>query len=407
MTSSNELLEVITTGNYNTSSGPDFFNARIRIAHQEWAGNLEVHLKSSDWYAHGHESDLNYDNVILHVVWEDDADVFRKDGSRVPTLILGNYVSEDLLASYQGLVYDKKHQFINCEKDSKTIDSMTWKQWEERLYVERLEQKSVVIASLLEETKNDWETVLFRLLMKTFGLNKNGGAFLSMAEHLDDGTLKKVSRNTMHLESLFFGLAGLLGDETVLDGYYGQLKKEFQFLQNKFQLQEYLGEKPIFFGLRPSNFPTIRLSQLANVYGKSSGLFGDLMDAKTIEDFFELFHVAASPYWDTHYTFGKESKKRKKSLTEDFIHLILINAIIPLRFCYDRYLGRNKVDDLIDFMDQIPAEKNSIVTGFKTIGVSSSSAFESQAKIQLYNAYCKENKCLQCQVGVKLLGRKN
>ena len=406
-TSSNEIVEVLDAGQHNTLSGPDFFNARICIADQEWAGNLEIHLKSSDWYVHGHERDTNYDNVILHVVWEDDAVIFRKDGTVIPTLPLKNYVSANFLDSFEGLVHNKKRKFINCERDISSVDDIIWHQWQERLFVERLEQKSQLIDSLRQKTKNDWETVLFRLLMKAFGLNKNGEAFLAIAEHLEGSLQKKVSRNVLQMESLLYGLSGFLSEEHILDDYYLQLQREFGFLQNKFQLKEYLGVNPIFFGLRPQNFPTIRLSQLANVYGKSPNLFGRLMDAETIEDFFEIFAVTASSYWDAHFTFGKPSKRSGKALTKNFIHLILINAVIPLRFCYDRYSGRNRVDDLIDLMNQLPAEKNRIVNDFGTIEVASKSAFESQAKIQLYNSYCKKNRCLHCQIGANLLGRKS
>ena len=406
-TSSKETVEILNPGQHNMSSGPDFFNARICIDDQEWAGNLEIHLKSSDWYAHGHEKDINYDNVILHVVWEDDVDVFRKDGSAIPTLPLKNYVSDTLQTSYRQLVQNKKKRFINCEKDFTQVDDMVRYQWQERLLVERLEQKSLLVDSLLLKTKNDWETVLFQLLMKTFGLNKNGQAFLALAEHIDGVYPKKVSKSPLQAESLFYGLLGLLDEETILDEYYLELKREFRFLQNKFQLNEYLGAKPVFFGLRPPNFPTIRLSQLANIYGKSPNLFSSLMDAQTIEDFFEIFEIGASSYWDTHFTFGKKSKRSRKTLTKNFIHLILINAIVPLKFCYDRFLGRNRMNGLMDLMDTLPAEKNHITDGFETIGVSSESALESQAKIQLYNEYCKENKCLQCWIGANLLGRKS
>jgi len=406
-TSSRELVEIIVPGQHNTSSGPDFFNSRIRIAGQEWAGNLEIHLKSSDWYAHGHENDSNYSNVILHVVWEDDVEVFRKDGSVIPTLPLRNYISESLIASYQHLMDHEKYKFINCEKDVTDVNDIIWKQWQERLYVERLEEKSLLIKTTLRNTKNDWEAVLFRLLMKTFGLNKNGMAFTAMAEHLDNNILRKVSKDRFQFESLLFGLAGLLDRDEVLDGYYQKLKTEFDFLQHKFQIDTYLGEKPIFFGLRPPNFPTIRLSQLANLYEGFPNLFGRLMDARTVDDYFELFNVTASPYWDTHYTFGKESKRRRKGLSKSFIHLIIINAVVPLKFCYDQSMGRSRIDELIDIMNQLPAESNTIIGKFENIGVSSLTAFESQAKIQLYKRYCKGNRCLQCQIGARLLGRKN
>jgi len=406
-TTSNQWVEVIDVGQYNTSSGPDFFNARIRIAGQEWAGNLEIHLKSSDWYAHRHEKDMNYDNVILHVVWEDDVVIFRKDGSTIPTLALQNYVNHRLLSSYRALVFNGKRKFINCEKEVLTIDNMIWQKWQERLFVERLEHKSKLIQRLLVTSNNDWETVLFMLLMKTFGLNKNGEAFLSMAKHMGSSMIKKVIKDAFQLESLFFGLAGLLDKNEVTDTYYGRLQQEFRFLGNKFQLQEYLGQKPIFHGLRPSNFPTIRLSQLASVYEKSPHLFGALMDANTMDDFFELFKVRASSYWDTHYTFGKESKNRRKTLTKSFVHLIVINTVIPIKFCYHQYLGKNQVAPLLEVLHELPAEKNYIVDRFQALGITSSTALDGQAKIQLYHSYCKVNRCLHCQVGADLLGRKS
>jgi len=406
-TSEKDPVKVIHTGHYNTSSGPDFFNSRIRIGDQEWVGNLEIHIKASDWYVHGHEKDANYDNVILHVVWEDDVAIFRKDGSTIPTLALANYLDEALLVSYQDLVHGTRYAFINCEKDAQNVDTLVWHQWQERVFVERLERKSQQIEHLLQKTKNDWEVVLFMLLMKTFGLNKNGGAFLSMAEHMEGASLRKVLKNAVHLESLFFGLSGFLEEDQLEDRYYQKLKGEFEFLKNKFQIKGYIGEKPVFFGLRPANFPTVRLSQLANVYEKSSNLFGSVMDGSTIDDFFSLFHVAASPYWDDHFTFGKLSRGKRKFLSKSFIRLVVINTVIPLKFCYDKHHGNDKVDGLLDMMNALPVEKNAIISKYTNIGISSKTAFESQAKIQLYQEYCVHNKCLQCQIGTTLLRRKS
>lgn len=282
---------------------------------------------------------------------------------------------------------------------------MVWSQWEERLFVERLEEKSLLTETLLQETKNNWEVVLFRLLMKNFGLNKNGEAFLGIAKSLNDQTIKKISQSSFHLESIFYGQAGFYTDDHCVDEYYLSLKKEFDFLKSKFQITQYQGEKPVFFGLRPSSFPTIRLSQLASLYGQSSNLFGLLMETENVHTFFELFDIIASDYWDTHYTFGKTSKSSKKRLTKNFIELLLINTVIPLKFCYNRYLGKNRVVQLMDMMYQLSPEKNQIISGFKKVGRTTTNAFESQAKIQLYKQYCSLNRCLQCQVGAKLLGR--
>ena len=406
-TSSNKSIEVIEVGQHNTSSGPDFFNARVRIDGQEWAGNLEIHIKSSDWYVHGHEKDINYNNVILHVVWEDNIDVFRNDGSKIPALSLKNYVDPALLESCKNLLERQNVKFINCEKHVATIDNIVWKQWQQRLFVERLEKKSQVINELLVKTKNDWENVLFLLLLKNFGLNKNGEAFMALGQHIEGKIWKKVLKNVVNAESLLFGLAGFLSQHELFDEYHQNLRKEYEYLRNKFQIQEYIGQKPIFFGLRPSNFPTIRLSQLANLYHVHPNLFGVLIEAKTTEEFGKLFNISASSYWDNHYTFGKESKPRKKTLTKSFIQLILINTIVPLKFCYSKHLGNSDAESLFGLLNNIPPEKNSIVSRYESVGIPSESAFDSQTKIQLYHDYCSQNRCLECQVGHTLLGRKN
>ena len=403
----NEVVEIITPGQLNTSSGPDFFNARIRIGNQQWAGNVEIHVKSSHWYTHGHETDPNYDSIILHVVWEDDVAIYRKNGNLIPTLSLKKYIPLALLDSYDELLHKSNRKFINCEKDSSTVKDIIWLQWHERLFVERLEQKSLHISSLRQKTKNDWEGILFQFLMKSFGLDKNGEAFRAMAAHLSTSVFKKISSNVLQLESMFFGLAGFLDEPDILDSYYIQLRKEYLFLSHKYRIPSFESAKPVFFGLRPSNFPTIRLSQLAHVFSKSSNLFAQVMDAKNIQDYYDIFQVSASTYWDSHYTFEKESKKSKKTVTKNFVHLLLINAIIPIRFSYNKFLGKMELESLLEVMQQLPFEKNRITKGFDSIGVTSKSAFDSQAKIQLYHNYCKANKCLQCHIGIHLLNRKN
>lgn len=405
-TTSGELLEILHTGHYNTSSGPDFFNARVRLSGQEWAGNLEIHVKSSDWYIHNHEKDPNYDNVILHVVWEDDTPVFRKDGTLIPVLELQDYLSEEFLLSYKNLVRNQRHEFINCEKEAATVSDIIWEDWQQRLYVERLENKSKIIQQLLRESKNDWEAVLFVMLAKNFGLNKNGPAFMSIAKHIDFNVVKKVSNDVLQLESLLMGFSGFLTSDTIFDQYYLQLQKEFEFLRKKFQLNNYVGVKPVFFGLRPPNFPTIRLSQLAQLHSKSTHLFSKLMETNSIEQFYDFLEVNASPYWNTHYTFGKSGKERIKSTSKDFLNLLLINTIVPLKFCYHQYLGENKTEEILKLISNLPAENNNLVNNFSAIGLESKTAFQSQAKIQLHSNYCSKNKCLECHVGGTLLGRK-
>lgn len=402
-TSKNESVSIVDVGTHNHLAGPDFFNAKVNIDKQLWAGTVEIHVHSSDWYAHKHEEDANYDTVILHVVWEDDAAVFRKNGSEIPTLELKNYISSTLLSAYQKLFDSKQKTFINCEKDIAQTDDFIFQNWLERLYFERLERKSNAVLELLNTSKNDWEKVLFVLLLKNFGLKINGASFSSLAQALDFSVVRKLQSDVSQLESVFFGMSHLLEDETVLDNYYIQLKKEYQHLKNKFDLKNVGVVKPEFFKLRPPNFPTIRLSQLANLYGKHQNLFDKIIHTSDLEEVYSVFEVAASSYWNDHFTFGKSSKKSTKKLTKKFIDLLIINTILPLKFCYAKHLGKDANEEIIQIISQIKAEENAIITNFKNHGVAAKNAKDSQAALQLYTEYCTKNRCLQCVVGSSLL----
>lgn len=400
----NEAINIKAPGVPNQYSGPDFFNAKIEIDTQIWVGNVEIHLKSSDWYVHHHQTDSNYDNVILHVVWEDDVAVFRKDGSVIPTLELRHYVPKKLLQNYQNLLQKSKPKFINCEKDFAQIDSFLVEHWLHRLYIERLEQKSNRIEELLKKSNNDWEGVLFALLARNFGSKVNGDFFLDRAAQLRFSIIRKVSDSLEVLESLLFGHFGLLEANDCTDQYFLKLQKEYQYLCRKFDLPPVLS-KPEFFGLRPPNFPTIRTSQLANLYTKEQNLFAQIVDASTLEDMQAIFEITASSYWDDHFTFGKTSKKSKKKLSKNFIDLLVINTIVPIKFCYSRHVGLDWNDGLISLVSAIGKEKNSIINGFENLGSKTNNAMESQAKIQLYTEYCSKNKCLRCALGAQLLNR--
>lgn len=404
-TSENERISILETGVHNPYGGPDFFNARIRINDQVWAGNVEIHVKASDWYRHGHEKDVNYNNVILHVVWEDDVPVLRSNGSCVATLPLGKYISPKTLETYQNLFDKKGGRFINCENELKEIDMFILKNWLERLYFERLEKKSELILELLEESKNDWEKVLFTLLLKNFGLNINGDSFLSIARSLDSSIIRKVQTNLLQIEAIFFGLAGFLSNENIHDAYYLDLKNEYAFLKNKFKFGEMAIQKPDFFKLRPLNFPTIRLSQLANVLVRNAKLFDNLVNAATPEEIYTVLNVGASPYWDNHYTFGKISRKSKKKLSKKFLDVLIINTIIPLKFCYAKHLGKDTDEQIIRMASLVKKEENSLIKNFERLGAPLENARDGQAVLTLYKDYCTQNKCLQCAVGSILLTR--
>ncbi|MBU2994946.1 DUF2851 family protein [Cellulophaga baltica] len=402
-TTKNEDVEIVFQGNHNFLAGPDFFNAKLKIANQLWAGNVEIHIKSSDWYTHGHETDPNYDNVILHVVWEDDVAIFRKDNTEIPTLELKNYIVPNLLASYKKLFALQNRKFINCENDIKYVDAFVIQHWKDRMFFERLEQKSKIVEELLNKFNNDWEQVLFVMLLKNFGSKVNGASFYSLATNIDFSLLRKISNNAFELESLLFGLAGLLMDDEVADVYCQKLKKEYMYLKHKYDFDGSGVLKPEFFKLRPPNFPTIRLSQVASLYHKHQNLFSKIIKSKNLEEIYGLFDVATSDYWSTHYTFSKESKKSTKKLTKKFIDLLIINTILPLKFQYAKQHSKEVEEEVLNIVSNLKKEQNSIISNFEKAGVKISNAFESQAILQNYNVYCTKNKCLQCAVGNYLL----
>ncbi len=394
-------IQILKTGQANADSGPDFFNALIEIGQQKWAGNVEIHLRSSDWYGHRHETDPNYDNVILHVVWENDGQVFRKDHSTVPTLVLKDVVSLDLIGKYEALLNSPK-QFINCEKDFVEVDELVKLHWFERLYFERLERKTIDITSLLNRSSQNWEAVLYMLLFKYFGSKVNGETFENLAKTIDFSIVRKNRNNLQSLEALFFGQAGLL-DADCEDNYFLALKAAYTYLAHKHQLQPDLWTKPQFFRLRPPNFPTIRLAQLAQLFSIYTSLFDKIIDAKSIEDYHQIFKLCASEYWDSHYTFGKISKISKKTISKNFIDLLVINVVIPIRFAYLQSIGKNENDSLLQLIQSIEPEHNSITKNFEILEKINSNALISQSLIQLKNEYCTPNKCLNCEIGAFLL----
>ncbi|WP_347924644.1 DUF2851 family protein [Pontimicrobium sp. SW4] len=400
-TTGGEAISITNIGAHNHNSGPDFFNALLVIGKQLWAGNVEIHIKSSDWYVHNHENDKNYDNVILHVVWEHDIEIFRKDKTEIPTLQLKTYVSKNVLQSFEKL-FSKNEKWINCENDFSSVDDFILQNWLERLYFERLERKANDIEWLLKQSNNSWEEVLFKMLAKNFGLKVNSDAFLSLANSFDFSVLRKQQSKLQSIEALLFGQAGLLDTDTQ-EHYLNELQKEYEFIKTKFQINT-IGVLSIqFFRLRPSNFPTIRLSQLANLYYKHSNLFSKIIEAKTTKDIYNIFDVKTSVFWETHYTLNKTSKRSAKKLTNSFVDLLIINTIAPLKFSYAKHQGKIANDIILNIIQQLPSEKNEVVNKFNTLKNVSKSAFYSQALLQLKNEYCDKNKCLQCAIGSVLI----
>ena len=399
-TFNDEEITIINVGQYLELAGPDFFNAQITIGNQKWAGNVEIHLKSSDWYVHHHELDSAYENVILHVVWEHDTEIYRSNNIEIPVLELKKYVDPSAIQNYQSLMAPKS--WIFCEKQIKEVDEFVFKNWQERLFFERLERKSKPIFDLLAQTSQDWEAVLFSLLARNFGLNTNGEAFFKMAQSIPFSIIRKESFEVENLEALFFGLAGLLDSEKE-DNYYKDLKFRYFYLLHKYQLEHLMADQVQFFKHRPDNFPTIRLSQLANLYHTHQNLFSKISTLNSLKNSVQVFQIGVSPYWESHYQFDKESPIKKKMLSKSFVDLLMVNTIIPLQFAFAKSQGKEITEDLINLLNGLNPEKNAIIDKFSSFGIVSKSAFDTQSLLQLKKEYCNKSRCLECALGLELI----
>ncbi len=401
-----EPVELLHTGTHNQDkAGPDFFNAKLRIGTQLWAGNVEIHLRSSDWYAHHHETDARYDNVILHVVWEDDVAVFRKNNEPIPTLTLCDKVAQNALKNYDRLLEKKDVRWINCAPDFPHFSDFAISSWLERLFIERLEEKSTRIQAVLNQTTQDWEATLFCMLARNFGLNVNGEAFMQMALSIPLSVVRKMETKE-EAEALFFGQVGLL-EKPIEEPYYRKLQTTYAYLKRKYKLTRKNTLSVHYFRLRPSNFPTIRLAQLAALFIKEKNLFSKVIVENNLDKIKTLFNVQITTFWNTHYSFEKVSKKRKKNISSAFINLLLINTLIPLKFCYAKAQGKEINEQLLAMMHALPAEKNSITEGYNQLRPKTiTNALTAQAALRLKKEYCDKNRCLNCNLGLKILQKK-
>ncbi len=398
-TTEGEEVEVIDVGKFNTDAGPDFFNAKIRIGDTLWAGNVEIHSRSTDWNRHNHQLDKAYDSVILHVVKEADTEVFRIDGQKIPQIQL--IYPKQIELNYERLIGEKK--WIPCVGKIQNVPEIFIQSWKNTLLIERLEQKTKIIAGLLDESNQHWEEAFYITLARNFGFGTNSQAFESLAKSTPLSILGKHKDQLFQLEALLFGQAGLLNEETA-DEYALRLKQEYVFLRSKYLLQAIDGSQWKLLRLRPDNFPYIRIAQFAALIHTSSKLFSKMVENPTIDYLRGIFTCEPSDYWNTHYLFVHESTAKSKKLGTQSIHGILINTVVPFLFCYG-YLksNQNLKDKALQILEQIPGESNAIVNGWNNLGVKTKTAYDSQALLQLKKFYCDEKKCLRCRIGHKVL----
>ncbi len=399
-TSANEELQVIHTGVLNAHQGPDFVNARIKIGTNTWAGNVELHVNSSDWNLHHHSGDKNYDNVILHVVWNDNGILYDANGNAIPALELKDRVPKILLNKYEELM--NASQFIPCEKLSPSLSDLQLLNWEQRLVAERLLAKSKKVFFILEQTNFHWEEAFWRMIAANFGLTVNNNLFQQVAELLPVTVLAKHKNQIHQLEALLFGTAGLL-QEDFGEPYPIMLKKEFSFYRKKYGLKIIDG-KLSFLRMRPANFPTIRLSQLAMLIHQSEHLFSKIKEASSVRELKEMFRVTANDYWHYHFVFDKESPYHQKTSGSKMIEGIIINTVVPALFAFgvhhNEEVYKNKA---LNWLEQIAPEKNIITKGFEEFKFPNKNALDSQALIQLKNEYCDKRFCLKCAIGNSIL----
>lgn len=411
-TTDGEPIEVIDTGLHNTDAGPDFFNAKVKIAGMMWVGNVEIHCKASDWYLHGHDHDDRYNNVVLHIVETDNAKAVTADGRSIPQTVM--QVPDNVAENYKELLHADRYP--PCYKIIPHLPSIMLHSWLSSLQAERLQQKTVAMTERANRCNGSWEQAYFMTLARNFGFGINSDAFETWAS---GSWIEKAAHhrdNLLQVEALFMGQAGLIEPlaisekmrETVAnDDYYLALKREYDFLKHKFDLTPMDFRLWKFLRLRPQNFPHIRLSQLAYLYHKGLTGLSRLVECETIDDVRQLMSTQVSAYWRTHYTFGKPSRESEKHLSEASINLICINTLVPTLFAYGRLQAKeNLCQRAIDMLEQLKTEDNSIVRMWSDCGLTARSAADSQALIQLKRQYCDRKDCLRCRIGYEYLKQK-
>lgn len=400
-TTTGEWIEVVKVGEHNQHAGPDFFNSKIRIGDTLWVGNVEVHLRASDWNKHTHQQNKSYDNIILHVVFEADHVIHRASGEPIPTLELSHRIDPIYLTNYERFKSSK--DWIACEKQLAEVPAIVLHTTLNRLLIERLEEKYNEIMKILHLNKMNWEETFYQSLAKNFGFKTNALPFELLAKSLPSVILAKHKSSLLQLEALLFGQAGFL--EQHFEGKYPlQLQNEYAFLKQKFKLVSMDKHLWKFLRLRPVNFPTIRIAQFAQLIYQSNHLFSKVIAAGELSELTSLLNTTVSLYWNTHYLFEKASKAKNKKLGDDSILNIIINTIIPFLFVYGKAkCDESYIDKALRFLEEMEGEKNSIINSWGNLNIPVKSAAETQALLQLKNKYCDYKKCLHCSIGNYLL----
>lgn len=400
-TVSGEPLQIQAAGTWNTNAGPDFLNARIRVGKTLLAGNVELHLKTSDWIKHGHGKDNHYKNLILHVVYECDITNDDELPPHVPALELKGRIPGLLLERYNRLM--QRGGLILCAEQLDRVTGLDWLSWKDRLLVERWQQKTALFSGWMENNQNNWAETFYYALARNFGLPVNGDAFEAVARSLP---LKLISTYKHHLfktEALLFGQAGML-EGNFREEYPSGLKEEYLFLQKKHTLQPVKPHLWRWLRMRPSAFPSLRLAEFAALIHRSSHLFSKILETETVKALREEFRVTASAYWNTHYRFDQQTHFKKKELGHNMIESLMINTICPMLAMYDRFqLSGKYLERAFQWMKTLSPENNRYTREWTKLDIANKSAWDSQALLQLTRRYCMDKRCLECVIGNKIL----
>ena len=403
-------VEVIDPGLYNRrNAGPDFFNAKIRIDGTLWVGNVELHEKATDWYAHGHDHDSAYDNVVLHVCRRADRAVVTSGGQTVPQLEIE--VPQHVSDNYEQLL--REDQYPPCYRIIPDLSPLTIHAWLSALQTERLEQKTTAIEARVARCDGSWEAGYFATLARNYGFGVNGDAFETWAQAVPLQCVAHHRDDLFQVEALFMGQAGLLEpelipqhhrEESLREGYFTRLRNEYLYLQHKFSLQPMDATVWRFLRLRPQNFPHIRIAQLARLYHEQRAGLSQLLECETVDALRQLLQTQVTPYWETHYVFGAVSGRSEKHLAKGSIDLLIINTAIPVLFAYGRnHSKENLCDRAFDLLEQLRAENNHITRMWQQCGLEVKTAGDSQALVQLKRMYCDRRDCLRCRIGFEYL----
>lgn len=396
-----EPVSITKQGDHNHDSGPDFSEARVIIGGTEWFGSVEIHIQTSDWRKHQHQNDKAYNNVILHVVYEHDEEILNQHGETIPTIELKDLIDHNAYFQYEQFL--QKGKLRPCANQLDSVPKHNVINLLDEMLVNRLMRKSSDIEQMLIDTKNDWEQVFHQLLFKYLGMKVNADPMLELAKKVSYQLLQKHSHDLLSAEALLFGQAGMLQKE-LKDEYYSKLRSEYLFLKQKYSLSSMNGVEWKFSRMRPPNFPTLRIAQIAAIYSSYQNLFQVVRDKVSIRHLQLVFSAEPSEYWKTHYSFNSESKTHMGNLGKVALQNIIINVIAPFAFYYGRTIGDRSYEDYaMLILESLPGEVNKITKQFDDLEIGVLSAKDSQSLIQLNNELCEKKNCLNCKIGVYLL----